>query len=431
MNDIKKRLTRTLSGPRRCVKCQKMVYLSIYRCKQCGELTHKHCLFHANHSCKPSAPDVPDGNGFSILKPAEIDGWRSPASSHEPWPPRPRRYTDSPASIDAEEAYRAEMQGPGPGVAMAGLLKIVHWLSSHKKRPRETIGRTSEKHTKGKFGLHLNMEDKQTQKKLKTLIKNYQRQMYNGNYYSPQYQQQQQPPNLNSHQALLRQRMRRPSTAIDGDPMSPRSSVSSQSSFMSPASTPEIDTVRLRRDKMVKQASIKWERDVAKSSIIANCSSVFAKMPIDYTDRQRHSAVSPKPSLRPNESGWISGNKGSVFGQQRSILESKATTVSFARPPNLAKAKTLSVESRECQNESLCATWPPAGKILEEIVDEGENDCIEEAEEAEESCFTMSDFRSDSQSGEESLKEWYIPFGDIEFKERIRHGRRGDIYKGR
>lgn len=113
---------------------------------------------------------------------------------------------------------------------------------------------------------------------------------------------------------------------------------------------------------------------MAKSSIIANCSSVFAKMPIDHHshgDRPRHAAVSPKPSLRPNESGWISGTKGPVFNHQRNILDAKSTTVSFARPPNLAKAKTLSVESRECQNESLCATWPPAGKagtILGEIL---------------------------------------------------------------
>ena len=43
---------------------------------------------------------------------------------------------------------------------------------------------------------------------------------------------------------------------------SPRSSISSKSgdssSFLSPASTPEIKTLRHKREKMVKQASIKW-----------------------------------------------------------------------------------------------------------------------------------------------------------------------------
>ncbi|GBN08001.1 Kinase suppressor of Ras 2 [Araneus ventricosus] len=438
MNDIKKRLSRTLSGPRRCVKCQKMVYFSIYRCKLCGELTHKHCLYHANQSCKSSVQDIP--LGFPNMKTAECEDWRSPASPREYWLNKQRHHTDSPSSCDAEEAYQNELRHPSPSVAMAGLLKIVQWLS-HRKRTREMMGKTSaEKHIKGKFGLHI--EDKQTKKKLKTLIKNYQKQMVPPGYYS-QYQQQQyllrthREAHINNQQLRTRGVHKQPVNEGGSDIMSPRSSVSSYSgsSFMSPASTPDIESVRLRRDKLVKQASIKWERDVIKSSIIANGSpSVTVKKPSEHktlSDRPKHVTVSPKPSVKLNEAGWMAGNKNSLFGHQRNVLDAKTTTLTFARPPCLSKAKTLSVESREAQNESLCATWPPAGKagtILEEIVDEAEADCIEEADET---CFTLSDFRSDSQSGEESLKEWYIPFGDIEFRERIRHGRKGDIYKGR
>ncbi|GIY03216.1 kinase suppressor of Ras 2 [Caerostris darwini] len=389
-----------------------MVYFSIYRCKLCGELTHKHCLYHTNQSCKASMADAP--HVFPTMKPAECEGWRSP---REYWPNKQRHCTDSPASCDAEEGYRNELNHPSPSVAMAGLLKIVQWLS-HRKRTREIVGKTSaEKHIKGKFGLHI--EDKQTKKKLKTLIKNYQKQVNPPGYYG--YQQQpfpregpfgsSQPPRGRAHhkQSLA------PSEG-GSDVLSPRSSVSSHGSFMSPASTPDIDGVRMRRDKLVKQASIKWERDVIKSSLIANVSP---------SEAPRVKGASPKAgAAKPGEAGW-----SSPFCQRRK--EAKATTLSFVRPPCLSKAKTLSVESREAQNESLCATWPPAGKagtILEEIVDEAETDCIEEADE---NCFTLSDFRSDSQNGEESLKEWYIPFGDIEFRERIRHGRKGDIYKGR
>nr|XP_042898609.1 kinase suppressor of Ras 1 isoform X2 [Parasteatoda tepidariorum] len=436
------RLSRTLSGPRRCNKCQKMVYFSVYRCKQCGELTHKHCLYHTNQVCKPGVSSDGEGNSLPpLIKPTEYEEWRSPASPRVWWARKNRHMTDSPSSYDAEEAYQNELRHPSPGAAMAGLLKIVQWLS-HRKRNRSNVAKTQEKHIKGKYGLNLNVEDKQTKKKLKTLIKNYQRQMYTTGYYGPhpQQRQQHQPQYLNSngHSQLGRQRLinKRPSVVNESgsDIMSPRSSVSSYSgsSFMSPASTPDIDNVRGRRDKMVKQASIKWERDVIKSLKIANISpSNASSQPTEHqrSERSRFASVSPKPSLRPNDTSWIPGDKGSIFNK-RSALDAKTATISFARPPNLCKAKTLSVESRECKNESLCATWPPAGKagtILEEIVDEGEVDCIEETDES----FNFSDFRTDSQNGEESLREWYIPYSDIEFKERLKHGREGDIYRGR
>ncbi|GFS36837.1 kinase suppressor of Ras 2 [Trichonephila inaurata madagascariensis] len=255
------------------------------------ELTHKHCLYHANQSCKLGAPDV--GCGFPMMKPGECEGWRSPASAREYWLNKQRHYTDSPASCDAEEAYQNELRHPSPSVAMAGLLKIVQWLS-HRKRTREMVGKTSEKHIKGKYGLH--MEDKQTKKKIKTLIKNYQKQVVPPGCYGP-YPNQPQP-------------------------------------FLS--RTPQ--------------------------------QQFFWRTP-------------PRCPLWAGED------------------------------PNIAKA--------DFKIDQF---------VPEEIVDEAETDCIEEADE---NCFTLSDFRSDSQSGEEGIREWYIPFGDIEFKERIRHGRRGDIYKGR
>ncbi|XP_054706754.1 dual specificity protein kinase splB-like [Uloborus diversus] len=436
MNDIRKKLSRTLSGPRRCAKCQKMVYLSLSSCKHCGEIIHKHCSFHTNKKCcKSVIPDVPDDLECHIIG-SDADDWRS----RELWQHGGCGGSVSPVgSWDAEEAYRSD--SAGPGMAMAGLLKIVHWLS-HRKRTRESIGRACEKHYKGKYGL--NIDDKETKKKFKMLIKNTKNSHYLPDYYGHYPQQQTQHYLLSSQRDavythLIRQRMgpKRPS-GIGTDLLSPRSSVSSysDSSFMSPASTPEVKTARQRREKMIKQTSIKWDRDVDSHSILsANPFLTMGHKIMDQTvERPKLCAVvSPKPSLRPNETSWISsGSRNAFYGglHQRTSFEGKNATVSFARPPCLTKAKTLSIESRDKANESLCATWPPAGKagtILEEIVDETETDCIEEADES----FNLSDFRSDSQNGEESLKEWYIPYGDIEFMERIRHGRQGDIYKGK
>lgn len=414
MNDIKKRLSRTLSGPRRCTKCQKMVYLSLSRCKYCDELTHKHCAFHSRKNCKSNFQEKTEETNNSILK-----------TDNPEWRILERSGATSPGSCDAEEAYQSELQHPSPSVAMAGILKIVHWLSSHSRKSSRMRNRCNEKHYKGRYGLNLNMDDKEARKMFKMVLKNSrncQKQMYSSGYCG-QYQQQY----LNQREVynqLLRHRKKEELT-------SPRSSISSRSdsSFLSPASTPEIKNLRQKREKMVKQASIKWDKDVLNP---ANDPSSNFSLCTDYhpSERSKLNSVSPKPSLRPKEKGWFISGKHEVLFHQKCLLDPKATTISFAKPPCLTKAKTLSIESRDCKNESLCATWPPAGKagtILEEIVDEAEADCIEEADES----FTMSDFRSDSQSGEESLREWYIPFADIEFQERIRHGRQGDIYKGR
>ncbi|GIX71081.1 kinase suppressor of Ras 2 [Caerostris extrusa] len=215
------------------------------------------------------------------------------------------------------------------------------------------------------------------------------------------------------------------------DILSPRSSVSSHGSFMSPASTPDIDGARMRRDKLVKQASIKWERDVIKSSLIANVSpSEAPKRPDEHS---RLKGASPKAAAaKLGEAGW-----SSPFCQRRK--EAKATTPSFVRPPCLQGQDPERGEQGGAEREPLRHVAPRGkrGTILgkhplslifntvfnfktrsfnKEIVDEAETDCIEEADE---NCFTLSDFRSDSQNGEESLKEWYIPFGDIEFRKEF------------
>lgn len=80
------------------------------------------------------------------------------------------------------------------------------------------------------------------------------------------------------------------------------------------------------------------------------------------SERSRLSSVSPKPSLKPKEKGWATPENRNVLFHQKCLFDAKTTTMSFAKPPSLTKAKTLSIESRDCSNESLCATWPPVGK---------------------------------------------------------------------
>lgn len=80
------------------------------------------------------------------------------------------------------------------------------------------------------------------------------------------------------------------------------------------------------------------------------------------SERSRLSSVSPKPSLKPKEKGWATPENRNVLFHQKCLFDAKTSTMSFAKPPSLTKAKTLSIESRDCNNESLCATWPPVGK---------------------------------------------------------------------
>ena len=80
------------------------------------------------------------------------------------------------------------------------------------------------------------------------------------------------------------------------------------------------------------------------------------------SERSKLCSVSPKPSLKPKEKGWATSDNRNVLFHQKCLFDAKTSTMSFAKPPSLTKAKTLSIESRDCKNESLCATWPPVGK---------------------------------------------------------------------
>lgn len=86
------------------------------------------------------------------------------------------------------------------------------------------------------------------------------RQMYSSGFCGQYHQQYLNQKEVYSQ--LLRHRMvAKKSPVVSGEDLtSPRSSVSSRSdsSFLSPASTPEIKSLRQKREKMVKQASIKW-----------------------------------------------------------------------------------------------------------------------------------------------------------------------------
>lgn len=308
---------------------------------------------------------------------------------------------------------------------MAGLLKIVHWMS-HKKRTRElnrNVPSVSEKHVKGRFGLNMKLEEKNARKNLKAILKNSQN--YHMQMYSSQYEQKcdcRPAPITNVGSCSVSRRAPLVENGHVITSNSPRSSISS-SRYGSPSPRtppssnflPKEDSIR-PKDSEITQSHMmhsdkKWqdpndgqfsprEKDISPSPpALEVCTEKWT-----YTDGRRGHWLSNRPALQRN----LGANK----------------TPRCTRPPNITKAKTLSVESRDFTAESLCATWPPAGKgcgTLEEIVDESE--CTDDSDQDPST-------RSDCNNSEEALREWYIPFVDLEFKERLRHGRNGDIYRG-
>ncbi|CAN7941140.1 unnamed protein product [Ixodes hexagonus] len=93
------------------------------------------------------------------------------------------------------------------------------------------------------------------------------------------------------------------------------------------------------------------------------------------------------------------------------------------------KARTLSVETKASDVEKLCATWPPPGRAhWKSTTNKLINSTL-----AHELVPRVCAVPSRSQCGDmkETLGEWCIPYRDLEFKERLRHGRQTDIYRGR
>ncbi|XP_074599754.1 uncharacterized protein LOC141854098 isoform X2 [Brevipalpus obovatus] len=102
-------------------------------------------------------------------------------------------------------------------------------------------------------------------------------------------------------------------------------------------------------------------------------------------------------------------------------------TNKFGKHCALAKARTLSIETKKGHCERLCNTWPQSTTVVSNIDD------FLPAKEDYDKCFNPASRVRDKDRElniEEAIKEWSIPHEDINFGEVLRTGQFGHIYKG-
>lgn len=216
-NDKIKRLTRSLSAPRRCNSCRKMVYFTALRCKDCGNVTHESCATDCAHQCpgtarrrsyQPSsvtgadsganssesspAPSsrlsVPPPTNGQFLHPSGTYQRATPSKtlrilSHLPLKTAPSASSlemngrkspkCSPVSPTSAASTPSPVSSPGSGaLTISGLLKVVHWLSQRRRSRDYTKANLADKHAKSKFGLTPDtFDEKVAHKRLKSFLK--------------------------------------------------------------------------------------------------------------------------------------------------------------------------------------------------------------------------------------------------------------------
>ncbi|KAM7285367.1 hypothetical protein ISCGN_032310 [Ixodes scapularis] len=368
---VQSRLTRTLSTPKRCSTCRKMVYFTGIRCKQCGTLSHESCANHSPHWCSPTAAGILARRNshqapIDADEPEDDQKWRYSSLGHEVLTMSPmvdQQFLFSSEDHrttphDCSASSKPPRSPTSPTLAVTGLLKVVHWLSQRRKNRPDAISKANaaDKHVRSRFGL--SVDEKYTRKKLKNIMKTAR---------TPT------PPCTCYHH-------RKPSFASSRGILSPNGSLSSSGYISSSASS-------------AVQTPSETELDLRRT-----CGG--------------HEGVC---RLHP------ASGRG-LLRQQMVISEHGRS----GRQWMANKARTLSLETKATDVEKLCATWPPPGRAV------GNTDTFAEELESGYEESELED-KSKSQCGDikETLGEWCIPYRDLEFKERLRHGRQTDIYRGR
>ncbi|RWS07978.1 kinase suppressor of Ras (KSR)-like protein [Dinothrombium tinctorium] len=128
--------------------------------------------------------------------------------------------------------------------------------------------------------------------------------------------------------------------------------------------------------------------------------------------RQRKSLLEHKESLARDLNNKHYGNDDNGAFKASQCSEGR-----FGRHYLVAKAKTLSIEKKSVVCERLCATWPQSNQpvcTIEDLVPEE----------------TISSLRNRDVEVNEDIKEWCIPFKDLHFRDVLKRGRHGDIFRG-
>ncbi|XP_077516180.1 uncharacterized protein LOC144126111 isoform X3 [Amblyomma americanum] len=371
MEGVGRRLTRTLSTPKRCSTCNKMVYFTGIRCKQCGALSHESCANHSPHWCTPAtvvdlgrrgtanyaAPDAPEEQ-------PEEQEWRYSSVGHEVVTVSP--LMDQPFLFSGGADLAAPPGQPpprSPTLAVTGLLKVVHWLSQRRKAARPDSGGRD----KGRSRL--------------------------------------------ADERLARKKLKVPSS----------SSSSSGHQYPPPAATPPCTCHHYAR-----KASFAGSRGIlspngslSSSGYISSSASSAVQTPSDTElDCRARAAHEGAPSCRLHPAA----RAGLV--RQNAVISEHGRS---GRQWMANKARTLSLETKANDVEKLCATWPPLGRSAANPADNfpEEPECgVEEGDQDDKS-------KNQSTNIKDTLGEWCVPYKDVEFKERLRQGRDADIYRGR
>ncbi|XP_022249006.1 kinase suppressor of Ras 1-like isoform X2 [Limulus polyphemus] len=414
MAERRKRLSRSLSTPRRCLTCQKMVYLTAFRCKDCGNVTHDSCVnnesnmesrCHGNrinyrNSFQYPITTVGETTEVNWFSDSEKSAFSSPTATENNLP------RSSFSDMSNTDVKSASLSGKNnSSLALSGLLKVVHWLAQRRRNRDMSKANAADKHAKAKYGLNqCKVSDKQTRKKLKAFLKNSQK-------------SKSAVIGLTcSSRACTCGWTRLPITSSQSTNyaslISPNSSLSSSSclsSTSSAAQTPS-DTesdYRIRVNDRIPLWLDKNFRDVR--SVGLTCSS------------------SRSPSIGGATPAFLkSENKNSSVNSNRSQCISAQGRCAKQW---LTKARTLSLETKNSPSHRLCATWPPYDICVSSVEDFVDDD----SESGIGDCEDQDEFPSHAQSLDlkETLGEWCIPFDDLKFDERLRHGRQGDIFRGR
>ncbi|KAL3215227.1 hypothetical protein MRX96_006507 [Rhipicephalus microplus] len=364
---VRTRLTRTLSTPKRCSTCNKMVYFTGIRCKQCGALSHESCANHSPHWCSPATVvDLGRRSGagnHQTLDAAEDrcgeQEWRFSSVGHEvltvsPLMDQPFLFSstgDHGTSASASQLQPALPAPPppprSPTLAVTGLLKVVHWLSQRRKSARPDAVK--------QLGRSRLADERLARKKLKV---------------------------LSSHQPA--------------------------------AATPPC-TCHTRKASFAA-GILSPNGSLSSSGYISSSASSAVQTPSD-TELDCRGARAHEPCrLHPT--------RGAGLVRQNAVISEHGRS---GRQWLANKARTLSLETKANDVEKLCATWPPlgrsAGNPAENFLEEPESG-IEESEQEDKS-------KSQSTNIKDTLGEWCVPYKDVEFKERLRQGRDTDVYRGR
>ncbi|XP_013784198.2 kinase suppressor of Ras B-like [Limulus polyphemus] len=403
MADRRKRLYRSLSTPRRCSICQKMVYFTAFRCKDCGNVTHDSCEGKREPCCYSNT----NSHRSAIQKPLARG-----KSTDVKWYPDTEK-TDV-ISLDTTESNEPRMSAnyiynievkPSPSsgntngsFALSSLQKVVHWLAQRRRNREMSKANAADKHAKAKYGLNQgNLSEKQTRKKLKALLKNC--------------------PRSNSAVLSLTCSSRACTCGWNHLPIT-----SSQSTIHASLISPN--------------------GSLSSSSCLSSTSSA-AQTPSDTESDYRIRVNDRIPlwldkTYHETRSSCFSSSGGATSASLMSDTKLPDVNCNHNQCINpqgrcakrwLTKARTLSIENKSSPSHRLCSTWPPDDvrvSSLDDLIDDDSESGIGDCEDQDE-CSSQTQ-RTDAR---ETLGEWCIPFNDLQFGQRLRHGRQGDIYRGR